>query len=1141
MNAKLFKLFLIILLLVAVVLAVFWVAETAAKAASAKASASQGGNYLWQSLEAGDLAGMENQSQYAGYRFTPRRDVAAIELCGYFKGKYSVGLYDESFKMLASAPIAAYEQWNCAAIDPIALAKGKKYYVAVLISAGPAYYRFGNAILPRQNSDAVIESGVVQGADQEFGKTIETSASRVFGLADVKIISGDMTQARAGRLSADIATALLGWSHWSPVAVAYAASYGSIGELCAAECAGSSEEEEEDCCGEAVAAYIAGFEGQMAAAFKAGQVDLSAIIKAFADFINSPATQQYLNSHTQIAQRLQSAFQNALNQAANAPQYAGLKSNFDADKAAKAAASLNKGALSGSDVTKAVSAYMVDHYGSVPTFSQLAAYINATAGSTLIDTASFTSSKVSAINSIISIASAFSATAVDKTGAPKTVAGNPETAASTRASSLTTGWGQKMNAPVAVDKNGNPIYVKINVGTGLSAGSSFKVPLYTMDAKGNIISRGTTTYSVENSVVVPNYSAQAAAINANLGNIYVPVRAATSAFGLLNSQTALTFTNYGSQAGSPSPGQVWTAIPSGSTVLDSGAASVAVASETATAVAVSSVGNSQGVSSGGIEWLDTGATNPGASGQTFGDMTYTGSANALNQVYSGSLSYPTAAAASSGVTATPVSGSFSTGSAPSKNALEAAEAQGSSAAAWLAQPVSNLSLSSVSPSVTDKPDYSADVTQNPVSAVGQSNAADSGKELSGSQASEAANVATKEQSIQNIYDDIMSDILNGGYIKLDDVECVWGDNGPSCMIDQANIIATILEHIKFGWNNLLGSQVVRAAADEAADILANAAPPAISAIKASVDGSAVTISAYVKSQAAIGGVEARVYGKDGRFAAALALDNGGAGDNWSYVWQDTAGIAAGDYSVDIFAEDAGGNFVIKESATNFSLAAAQNVDCQDLKISGAANEKIDVVFVPCGYGNDLKTFEADARRQMEAILKIAPIGQSVDKFNFRTLNSTGLDCAVDLQDNMDKDANNFARAARQCLPDAVLALKKNSPAAAKGISLAGSGIGFVAADAPFAAVHELGHAIFYLNDEYSYGCTLADVSNSANCDSSPKCEKWKGLAGAGCYAGCSCGGNYRSSNDSVMLNPEAATQFSPAAARQVSQILSLFD
>lgn len=146
-----------------------------------------GGDYLWQSLEVGDLGGIENTSQYAGWRFSVLKDAYVTELCGYFKGVYSVNLYDGAYNLKASSQIAGYEQWNCASIAPIAVSKGEKYYVVAEILNSPVYYRSGASMLPRQNKEAIIESGITQRIDQPFGSDMKSDDGRIFGIVDVKI------------------------------------------------------------------------------------------------------------------------------------------------------------------------------------------------------------------------------------------------------------------------------------------------------------------------------------------------------------------------------------------------------------------------------------------------------------------------------------------------------------------------------------------------------------------------------------------------------------------------------------------------------------------------------------------------------------------------------------------------------------------------------------------------------------------------------------------------------------------------------------------------------------------------------------------------------------------------------------------
>jgi len=69
---------------------------------------------------------------------------------------------------------------------------------------------------------------------------------------------------------------------------------------------------------------------------------------------------------------------------------------------------------------------------------------------------------------------------------------------------------------------------------------------------------------------------------------------------------------------------------------------------------------------------------------------------------------------------------------------------------------------------------------------------------------------------------------------------------------------------------------------------------------------------------------------------------------------------------------------------------------------------------------------------MERFLALAPISGSSDKFNFKTANIIGLDCAADLQDNMIMESDIFYDHVSGCDPDAVLVIKKGVPPAAQG-------------------------------------------------------------------------------------------------------------
>ena len=319
-------------------------------------------------------------------------------------------------------------------------------------------------------------------------------------------------------------------------------------------------------------------------------------------------------------------------------------------------------------------------------------------------------------------------------------------------------------------------------------------------------------------------------------------------------------------------------------------------------------------------------------------------------------------------------------------------------------------------------------------------------------------------------------------------------------------------------------------------------------------GDTAAITAQISDNVKATKVIAQLRSADGKYKAVVSLnDDGASGDGnandgiWGYRW-DSTGKVLGDYQVTVIATDAAGNFGQADNAARFALIAnagslgdiGGNGYCKPLQNNGPSDKKLDVVFVACGYGNDMASFEADAQKQAQQFAKYSPLTQNIAKFNFTAAQASNLDCESKWSGNMDKDTIRFKQAALPCDPDVVMVIKKSSESAS-GISYGGAGIGFVSAFSATASVHETGHAYFNLNDEYSYGCTAADMSASPNCDNDPGCSKWKGVEGAGCFAGCTCEGNYRSSNDSVMLDAAVATQFSPAASRQILAALAAFE
>jgi hypothetical protein len=640
-------------------------------------SGQAGGDYLWQSLEAGDLGGIENTSQYAGWRFSALKDAYVTELCGYFKGVYSVNLYDGAYNLKASGQITGYEQWNCASIAPIAVFKGEKYYVVAEILNSPVYYRSGASMLPRQNKEAIIESGITQRINQPFGSDMKSDDSRVFGMVDVKITSKQEAEILIKKAGASLAQAVSGAAGNEAAgnfsAVVRNCAHGKCIACAAESCRIESDEQSKDQKENTFIQICAKGNCWSCTNENCAKTDAAGFVKTGYSFKNCKNNKciNCLNGQCNVTGGQEPTYykwdaagggmdggsffmdtgtggSGGGGSGAWESYYGGNYSGdafgggggggFDAKAAAVA---LVNHAFTDQDFIDALLAYMAAAKeegitNTTPTYGQLAEFINRAAGETLIDTDSVSvkeqSTVSSAIETMAPIYSAFSMTKTDpKTGALVVTPGNPETAASTRASSLTTGWGSKMNAPVAKDADGKEIYVAVNVGEEVTAGSSFSVPLYVLE-NGKIVSKGVTGYSVKNSATAPHSSEEANAINANGGIVYVPVRESTPAYGLLNSSTAATFTNNGKKAAGGGVSQVAAGLPANAIVVD--APSVSDNSSTQGATVASSVIS---------DWLPTGSAD-----KTAAATTKTGGAAATVYVPKVVAASPTAIASADG-------------------------------------------------------------------------------------------------------------------------------------------------------------------------------------------------------------------------------------------------------------------------------------------------------------------------------------------------------------------------------------------------------------------------------------------------------------------------------------------------------------
>jgi len=145
--------------------------------------------YAWRSVEDGTRDEFTKVDWYAGYQFTPDKDGYVSQLCGYFEDGESneVMLYNASYKELAKTTVEGTGDWECVNIAPINVKSDKRYYVIARVENGPIFYEYKSGLLPADADNVVVEAGIRQLGDQDFGEDIFKYDYMLFGLVDVRI------------------------------------------------------------------------------------------------------------------------------------------------------------------------------------------------------------------------------------------------------------------------------------------------------------------------------------------------------------------------------------------------------------------------------------------------------------------------------------------------------------------------------------------------------------------------------------------------------------------------------------------------------------------------------------------------------------------------------------------------------------------------------------------------------------------------------------------------------------------------------------------------------------------------------------------------------------------------------------------
>jgi hypothetical protein len=314
-------------------------------------------------------------------------------------------------------------------------------------------------------------------------------------------------------------------------------------------------------------------------------------------------------------------------------------------------------------------------------------------------------------------------------------------------------------------------------------------------------------------------------------------------------------------------------------------------------------------------------------------------------------------------------------------------------------------------------------------------------------------------------------------------------------------------------------------------------------------GDSFAITAKVTDNNDVKSVKAKIQQPDGTTVTTITLyddgshSDGSSGDDvYGRKWLST-GRSAGKYYIDIVAVDEYDNKTTKDNGATLTLEEAEggddddpNAECQAITVNGASSEKVDITFVPCGYGSDFTSLVNDAKKH---IAKFSAAGIDATKFNFRYIKKTGIVCGNSTSENLDNYGSQFRQHASACPTDHVIGFMKSAEDG--GCAYMNSKLCFVnQSTSPFVSVHETGHAFFGLDDEYTYQGSCNRTVSGPNCDTSSTCQKWSGVSGTSCISGCTCSKYYRPVSNCVMNQPSEGIKFCPVCLKSINSTLSSY-
>ena len=213
--------------------------------------------------------------------------------------------------------------------------------------------------------------------------------------------------------------------------------------------------------------------------------------------------------------------------------------------------------------------------------------------------------------------------------------------------------------------------------------------------------------------------------------------------------------------------------------------------------------------------------------------------------------------------------------------------------------------------------------------------------------------------------------------------------------------------------------------------------------------------------------------------------------------------------VQSFAKD---TYLYSRSSKNFSKIATSQVSG-----TTADDAYFDILFLSSAY-TDFNLFISDASAISQFILGVSPYSDLANQIRITAGTTTqDLGC-VYYGRGIGCDATIIRAVAAAWNYDTVVVIH-NSNVYGGGVNSHGIAATYrnVNEWARHVALHEMGHSVANLADEYSYGrSSTYNPDNIANCALYP-CSKWAGTPGTGCFQTCAFTDWYRPTNDGCIM------------------------